>query len=201
MVDTLQRDLLRKPLLKQRRALTTEARVNAGVRLLQNLQQYLGNKIPAHAAGYLSVGGEIDLSPALHWLRQQGCKTWLPIIREQFNGQLRFAPFTDSTNFVIGQHFKIPEPEFDDTDLCCANDLDLVLVPLVAFDHNGNRLGMGGGYYDKSFSYRLNQRMPSQQFVGVAHEFQSLDTVPSEHWDVPLDTVLTEEHIYTMAGN
>ena len=75
-------------------------------------------------------------------------------------------------------------------------DLDLVLVPLVAFDDRGNRLGMGGGYYDQTFAFlsqRQHYRRPT--LLGVAYEFQRLVALPVQAWDIPLDGVATEKRV------
>jgi 5-formyltetrahydrofolate cyclo-ligase len=73
--------------------------------------------------------------------------------------------------------------------------LDLVLTPLVGFDHKGNRLGMGGGYYDRSFAFLLRrQNWKKPRLVGLAYDFQQLDKLPAKNWDVPLTAVATDTH-------
>jgi len=72
---------------------------------------------------------------------------------------------------------------------CHLTDIDLVLVPLVAFDHAGNRLGMGGGYYDRTFASQLGKKSPV--LCGVAHRFQQVADLTPQKWDFPLDFVAT----------
>lgn len=220
------RSIQRKPLLQQRQALSTDACLQAADQLLLHLQtwlkEYLQSKLqslqhsqqqtdadnvqmPApslRVAGYLAIKGEIDLAPSLTWLRTNGHSTFLPIIRSDQNGRLLFASLTDATTFKTGR-YQIQEPLITESDLLTTTLLDLVLVPLVGFDRSGNRLGMGGGYYDRTFSYKLESNSSDNTkslplLIGVAHDFQCLDQVPAESWDVPLDAVITDRAIYTI---
>ena len=93
--------------------------------------------------------------------------------------------------------YRIPEPDARYCRAMKRQFLSLVLMPLVAFDAKGNRLGMGGGYYDRAFNqtqWPYKTRRPL--LVGVAHEFQRVPELPTESWDVPLDAVITEREIY-----
>ena len=74
--------------------------------------------------------------------------------------------------------------------------IDLVLVPLVAFDPQRNRIGMGGGFYDRSFAFRKNPDQPRPVLIGVAHELQKVDLLEPEPWDVQLDMVVTDQAVY-----
>jgi 5-formyltetrahydrofolate cyclo-ligase len=95
--------------------------------------------------------------------------------------------------------FGIPEPCVPARALVRAQLLDLILVPLVAFDASGNRLGMGGGYYDRSLAFvaqRQHWRKP--HVVGLAYEFQRVARMPANAWDVPLAAVVTNRSWYNM---
>ena len=75
--------------------------------------------------------------------------------------------------------------------------LDLVITPLVAFDAEGNRMGMGGGYYDRSFAWRKRRRIwRGPMLVGYAYELQKLNSIRASDWDVPMDAVVTESALY-----
>ena len=75
--------------------------------------------------------------------------------------------------------------------------LDLVLLPLVAFDANGNRMGMGGGYYDRTFSFKSRgQSIPGPKLIGLAHELQRVDRLPVENWDIPLAGIISDQASY-----
>ena len=90
--------------------------------------------------------------------------------------------------------YNIPEPLWRKTLEYPPKHLDLVFVPLLGFDSSGSRLGMGGGYYDRTFSFRHNRmsgrRLP--RLIGLGHSFQQLRKIPTDHWDVPVDGVATE---------
>jgi len=87
--------------------------------------------------------------------------------------------------------FNITEP-IDQSATVTAEQLDAVLVPLLGFDQMGNRLGMGGGFYDRSFEFRIKSATKTPVLIGVAYDFQQLDNLPAEPWDVPLDIIITE---------
>jgi 5-formyltetrahydrofolate cyclo-ligase len=70
--------------------------------------------------------------------------------------------------------------------------LDVVLLPLVAFDRRGNRLGMGGGFYDRTFAPRGRGRVSAPRLIGLAHGFQQVAELVDQPWDVPLRGVLTD---------
>ncbi len=157
-------------------------------------------------AGFIAVRGEIDAGPILATLRTAGSITCLPVIqtaseaRQKVAGDfLKFGPYTDSTPMRDGQ-YRIPVPAIDDSELLDAQTIDLVLVPLVAFDAQGNRLGMGGGFYDRTFEYRTSSQWENgnkrQAFIGVAHDFQRVEQLPVQPWDVPLDAIITDTTCY-----
>jgi 5-formyltetrahydrofolate cyclo-ligase len=75
-------------------------------------------------------------------------------------------------------------------------ELDVVLAPLVVFDENRNRIGMGGGFYDRSFAMRKDAAISLPVLIGVAHELQKVEQIIPEDWDVRLDMVVTDQAIY-----
>ncbi len=111
---------------------------------------------------------------------------------------LQFARYDMQTRFKTSK-FGIDEPDFEAGQVIGADQLDLVLMPLVGFDRQGNRIGMGGGYYDSTFSFKNASNMvQSPQLVGLAHAAQQVDHIDSEPWDIPLSAVITDTHIYSM---
>lgn len=75
--------------------------------------------------------------------------------------------------------------------------LDLIILPLVAFDLSGNRLGMGGGFYDRTLSFKHQRcHWKGPKLIGIAHELQRVDLLPVNDWDIPLDAVITEQKLY-----
>lgn len=172
--------------------------------------QHLANRIAAtstyqdsqHIAVYCAVGGEISLQPLISLAWQEGKQCYLPVVRHQ---SLVFVPYSAHTN-MRNNAFGILEPEVGE-NIFPATALDLVLTPLVAFDSHCYRIGMGGGYYDRTFAFLNTQKkgLDSRQRVGgelesashpflmgVAHGCQQVDTVKPELWDVALHGVCTD---------
>jgi 5-formyltetrahydrofolate cyclo-ligase len=140
-------------------------------------------------ACYFAVNGEVDCSSIVSaaWKRKR--EVFLPVLRGR---ELVFAPVHPDSEF-IDNRFGIPEPVCAEKALVRGRDLDVVLTPLVAFDSHGTRLGMGGGYYDRTFRF-LNQRSSwtHPHLIGLAYAFQETDRLPVRRWDVPLQEVVTE---------
>ena len=188
------RQHIRKKILRQRGDLLQQFLEASAQQLLQRLKTLPECLNSQHISAYIAVRGELDPSPFMHWARKQGKTTYLPIVVEQ---NLRFAPVTEETPMRRGK-YNIPVPEFMLSELASPEELELVLVPLVAFDISLNRLGMGGGYYDRSFAFRANNTN-SPHLVGVAHEFQRVRALDAEPWDIPMDLCVTEKSVYSRA--
>lgn len=144
-----------------------------------------------HIAGYWPNDGEIGPLPALRHWHQQGKTVYLPQLLA--NKQLRFACWHGDVRGLRANRFGIPEPVQRRHVSGC--QLDAVLMPLVAFDRNGNRLGMGGGYYDRSFAFRLVGWRNRPLLIGLAHDFQQQPALPCESWDIPLDMIVTNRGV------
>lgn len=115
--------------------------------------------------------------------------------------QLLFAPYTRGAG-MVSNRFGIPEPAETGRAWLRGLQIDVALVPLVAFDPSGHRLGMGGGYYDRTFRFLLHRRhWRRPALIGLAYEFQCVDAIARRAWDVPLDAVVTEVRVYHFTGN
>ncbi|MGX2042006.1 5-formyltetrahydrofolate cyclo-ligase [Methylocaldum sp. MU1018] len=146
---------------------------------------------------YLGNDGEVETQAIIESLWACGKACYLPILRSSPGRSLWFGRYAPGT-VLIPNRFRIPEPSIGDDTVDEPWALDLVLVPLVAFDLCGNRIGMGGGYYDRTFAYLKDGSKPrSPILIGLAFECQKWDRIPAEAWDVPLDGVITEEAFYT----
>ena len=121
---------------------------------------------------------------------------YLPVLSQRSRNRLCFAPARPGMEFRSNR-FGIPEPVVPKNALVRTQDLDLILVPLVAFDARGNRLGMGGGFYDHSLEFLRHRGYWRKPLVlGLAHEFQRVDTLKPDPWDVPLAGIVTDQTIY-----
>ena len=136
---------------------------------------------------YFGIDGEVDLRRVAEHARSSGKSIFVPALR---GNSLRFVELGDR-NVLRRNRFGIPEPERGrrvDT-----HRLDIVLAPLVAFDKRGNRLGMGQGYYDRSFSYLGRRtRWQKPKLIGIGFEFQKVDRLVPKSWDVPLWGAVTD---------
>ncbi|GHD73839.1 5-formyltetrahydrofolate cyclo-ligase [Luteimonas padinae] len=184
---TTGRSALRRLMRERRREVPPAARIGAAGGLAAQL---LAHPLPpgAHVAGYWAADGEIPLH--VWQLRLPGDVTYcLPVLHE--DGRLRFAPWK-AGEAVEANRYGIPEPVVAADALLQPERLDLVVVPLVGFDHRCHRLGMGGGWYDRSFAFRHHAPAPPV-LVGAAFAFQQVvGELPSEDWDVQLDAVCTD---------
>ena len=143
-------------------------------------------------ACYASRDGEFDCTPIIKqiWHAQKNC--YLPALSATQECSLEFNRYLRNDSVRLNK-YKILESE--NTEIILAEQLDIVLVPLVAFDSQGNRLGMGAGYYDRTFAFLLKKSVKKPFLLGVAFECQQHESLPSDVWDVPLDAILTEERL------
>jgi len=144
-------------------------------------------------AAYFAVNGEISLDPVIDHALTQGKKIYLPNLDRQ---SLRFSPYFHQQKMRINR-FRLPEPDVGDEEMLMPRDLDLVLAPLVVFDAGRNRIGMGGGFYDRSFAFRKDPEIRKPVLIGIAHELQRVDQLLPQAWDVRLDVVVTDLTTYS----
>ena len=187
------RNGLRAQMREQRMRLTAAERVAAANGLASSLEQLPEFLVDRRVAGYWAVGGELPLHVAVARLNARGQQYCLPVVGA--DRRLHFVPLRPGANLQPNR-YGIPEPEHGATDLLAPQDIDLVLVPLTAFDRSGRRLGMGGGYYDRSFDFLRGAPRPAQPLlVGIGYAFQEVATLPAQDWDVALDFIATEKEL------
>ncbi|MGB1010538.1 MAG: 5-formyltetrahydrofolate cyclo-ligase [Thiolinea sp.] len=184
--------LLRKQLKKKRAGLTPyQQRTLSGqaVKFLQCSRQFRSAR---NIAIYLPVRGETDPVSLLRFAnpRQQ---FYLPVLSPYKPHGLVFVRWNKHTRFRQNR-FNIPEPLIRRNLMKSARSLDLVVTPLLAFDGRGSRLGMGGGFYDRSFAFKRRPTRQQQRpnLTGIAYQFQRVESLHRESWDVPLDAIATE---------
>lgn len=195
----LDRKTLRREMRARRRALTPQQQRQAGKRLAKQISRQLWFIKAHHVALYLPNDGEIDTTPLIELCRTRHKTLYLPVLHPIRHNRLWFTPYTSTTRMQYNR-YRILEPVLQAKPLRPAVALDLVLLPLVAFSANGGRMGMGGGYYDRTFAFRLeNKGMSGPKLVGLAHELQKVDQLPIETWDVPLDAIASDARIYTVS--
>jgi len=184
---------LRAQMRERRAGLSAAERIAAASGVAASLEQLPEFLVDRRVAGYWAVGGEVPLHAAVARLRAREQQYCLPIVGD--DGRLRFTPLLPNANMQPNR-YGIPEPEHAAADLLTPQDLDLVLVPLTAFDRSGRRLGMGGGYYDRSFAFLREVVRPAQPLlVGIGYAFQEVATLPAQDWDIALDFIATDKEL------
>lgn len=190
------RQQLRKEKRLQRRKLTVAQQCLAAQALERQLLRSAEFRNARRIACYLAQDGEIDLISVMASMRGMKKECYIPVLDVMGSRRLWFAPIHQHTQFQLNR-YGIPEPRVSARDYVLAHTLDLILVPLVAFDRQGNRLGMGGGFYDSTLAYlKRRQYWFKPHIFGVAHDFQRLEMLHCASWDVPMQSIVTDQCIY-----
>ena len=198
---------------------STRAQIRVDIRALrqqltksdqQHASSAISEKLAKHShiikansiAVYLANDGELDLVDFIDWCWQQNKQVYLPVIHPFCKGHLLFLHYQPTTKLVSNK-YGIFEPKLNVANVLPVNQLDVLITPLVAFDSQGDRIGMGGGFYDRTLANwhqqtklqtRL-QQLEAKQIkpfpIGVAHHCQKIAKVPVEHWDIRLPEILT----------
>jgi 5-formyltetrahydrofolate cyclo-ligase len=182
----------RKQLRARRRALTHRERLQRSQALCMQLASQPLFRNSNNIAAYLPADGEIDPRTLIELAWRMHKAVYLPVLVPHLDNRLWFVRYTPDTRLVRNR-FGIAEPEIVHRQRIRTQGLDLVLTPLVGFDARGNRLGMGGGFYDRSLAFLLRrQHWHKPRLVGLAYDFQQLPELPAARWDVPLSAVATD---------
>ncbi|MFT3761239.1 MAG: 5-formyltetrahydrofolate cyclo-ligase [Pseudoxanthomonas sp.] len=184
------RAALRRELRQRRRGLPAAQRIAAADGLAAQLLALPFLPQIGYVAGYWASDGEI----ALHSFQlklPKGLVYCLPLLHGE---ELRFAPWRPGDD-LVSNRFGIPEPATEPAGALEPEAMALVVMPLVGFDADGHRLGMGGGWYDRSFAFRRFAPAPPY-LVGVGFDAQRIDSLPAQEWDVHVDAVCTETTTY-----
>ena len=186
----------RQRLRAMRRALLPTQQTRAAALLAKRVSVSPMFRSARRIACYIPSDGEIDPRPLIQrmWRMRKHC--FLPVLSRLFYDRLWFAPVTPRSVFTQNR-FGILEPVTEPRRWLRAQELDLILVPLVGFDLEGNRLGMGGGFYDRSLEFlRERYYWMRPKLLGLAHDFQRLEALVPSPWDVPLQGIATDRAFY-----
>jgi len=176
-----------------RQSLDEQTRVDAAHAVLAKLTQCEFYKSARSIAVYYANDGEIGTDPLIQRAWAEKKTVCLPVLlAEKTLGFVTYSPDSE----LIENRYGIPEPRYTTSDLLEIIDLDLVLMPLVAFDHALFRLGMGGGYYDRTFRNWQGGSGQRLRLVGIGYELQRVNTIQPASWDVPASCIITEKEIY-----
>jgi 5-formyltetrahydrofolate cyclo-ligase len=180
----------------QRRALSVQERARVAVRVAAIAQRHTLLRPGKHIAVYVAHGNEVGLNALIDRARRRNCILYLPVITDYRRSRMRFLRFDPGAR-LIANRYGIPEPERRNAAVVSVRQLDLIFVPLVAFDASGSRLGSGAGFYDRALHHlRSGRRWRRPKLIGVGYEFQRVPRLDTAPWDVPLTAVITEKDLY-----
>ena len=180
------RNQLRQQIRKTRANLTALQQQQAEDSITQQALALIEERNAQHIALYVSFDGEISTDKLIKTLWAQDKHVYLPVLHPFNPNHLLFLRYLPDTP-MLKNKFGIWEPKFNVQNVLPLDELDILFTPLVAFDKQGNRLGMGGGFYDRTLQ---NWQNSSFIPVGLAHQCQQVEQLPTEAWDVPLHQIL-----------
>lgn len=188
----LNRVQLRKLLRSKRGSLSSSQQIQAAQQLYQQLAQHQLFRRAQHVAFYLASDGEIDPALLMREAWRRGKHVYLPVLARWPKTTMVFQRVRPIQQWEKNR-FGILQPRWCVADQRSIWALDAVFLPLVGFDQQGGRLGMGGGFYDRCFA-QLHQRnhLTTPQRIGLAHACQQVEQLPVASWDVPLHAVVTD---------
>lgn len=147
-----------------------------------------------HIAAYLCLPEEVDVSHLIKTAWADGKQVYLPVVLT-WGKPLQFAPYQPHST-LIKDTLDIPIPNVNKSHYIDAKHLDLVITPLVAFDQNRNRIGMGGGFYDRTFAFKAQNNYPTPTLIAAAFAIQKTNCpIPSNDWDIRPDKIITENQM------
>lgn len=188
----LLRQHLRTEVRSLRRALTPDQQLFAAHQVARRVAAHPRIQSAHSVAVFLSFDGELPTRPVIEQLWRDGKRVVLPILHPFSAGHLLFLDYQPNTTLKTNR-LKILEPALDVRHILPINQLDIILTPLVAFDSTGQRLGMGGGFYDRTLQH-WQERGPYP--IGLAHDVQQVEYIPAQTWDVPLPEIITPERTW-----
>ena len=180
------RNQLRQQIRKTRANLTALQQQQAEDSITQQALALIEAQNAQHIALYVSFDGEISTEKLIKTLWAQDKHVYLPVLHPFNPNHLLFLRYLPDTP-MLKNKFGILEPKLNVQNVLPLDELDILFTPLVAFDKQGNRLGMGGGFYDRTLQ---NWQNVSFIPVGLAHQCQQVELLPTEAWDVPLHRIL-----------
>lgn len=179
---------LRKALRAQRRGLSPQVQHETARTVAEIALDEAHFPLGQHIALFMSADGEVDTGPLLDGLLARGKACYLPVLVEDTTSLL-FRQLVPGRPLVTN-FYGLKEPDAG-VPVIAPEQLDTVFMPLVGFDGSGNRLGMGKGYYDRTFAFLTENATAGPVLIGLAHECQRVGKLEAAAWDVPLWGILT----------
>ncbi|MEM7501997.1 MAG: 5-formyltetrahydrofolate cyclo-ligase [Pseudomonadota bacterium] len=193
MSEQTDKSTQRREATERRRSLSAEQRTNASLAIAETVKGLPSFQRARQIALYLPTDCEVNTWPLAHSAWRMRKRIFAPIVRK--TGNLRFCELTTKSKLVHNK-YGIAEPSAGDS--IDPKRLDVVLLPLVAFDSNAYRLGWGGGYFDRTFAFaNLRHLYSKPKLIGLGFACQELPTVVRDAWDIPLFQIVTESSVVT----
>jgi 5-formyltetrahydrofolate cyclo-ligase len=187
---------LRKALKQERLSLSHAERLAAAAAAIQRIRRLPMYQRSRRLATFIGSNGELDPMPLAYRAIEDGKRVYLPVLHPFLAGRLLFCRWQPGRPLHMNR-FGIPEPTPANSTVIPARHLDLVIMPLLGFDAHCHRLGMGGGYYDRTFAFRNRSRAISRpRLLGLAHEVQRVAAIDAMPWDIQPDLIVSNARIY-----
>jgi 5-formyltetrahydrofolate cyclo-ligase len=190
ILPPIARQQLRQSLRRRRNAVPNVARKAAALRIARYLRTYIARP-GLRIAVYSAFDGEIDVTPTAVLAQRMRCRLFAPVIIDKSQRQMEFVR-VGMSSAMQSNTLGIREPRDGAFRRIDPRRLDVILIPVIAFDARGWRLGFGGGYYDRKLAFRQRCTLRKPILIGVGYEFQRVAPVAASHWDVKLDFIVTE---------
>ena len=188
------RSQIRNQMRSARRDLSGEQQRADAAKLFARLIKHNKVQDAQHIGISLASDGEIDTLEFIKWCWANNKQVYLPVVHPFSKGHLLFLEYAEDTEMELNR-YGIYEPKLEQPHTCAMKKLDIVFTPLVAFDRAGNRIGMGGGYYDRMLAPWFKEKTGPYP-IGLAHDCQQVEALPVEEWDVPLPEIITPSQHY-----
>lgn len=192
--NSLTRAQIRSQIRSTRRDLSGQQQQQDAAKLLQQLIHHKKVLNAQKIAVSLAHDGEIDTLEFIKWCWENNKQVYLPVVHPFSKGHLLFLKYTTDSEMLINK-YGIYEPKLEQSQTCPLSELDIIFTPLVAFDQYGNRIGMGGGYYDRMLAPWFKNKNGAYP-IGLAHDCQQIEKLPIEKWDIPLPEIITPSNHY-----
>lgn len=200
-----ERSQIRRDIREARRSIGSEQQIRAAKKLQSYILEDTTFASAATVAFYQAFDGEINPALTMQAALERGKRCFLPVI-DFAKEHMTFVEYKAEASLAKNA-FGILEPQLYPNDALAPEHIDLIFMPLVAFDLNGTRLGMGKGYYDKKLAFMMKKSseksLTSGKFpklIGLAHECQRVEKLERAEWDVPLDKIITDQAVYTISS-
>ncbi|BAP58674.1 5-formyltetrahydrofolate cyclo-ligase [Candidatus Tachikawaea gelatinosa] len=180
---------IRKTICSFRKSITSTEQKKMSYFLTKNIIKFFSFLDFKTIAIYFSVNGECNTKFLAKNLWKNKKKVFLPVLNPFLQKKLLFIRYLENTKFIKNK-FSIPEPILKKDNVIKLEDLNIIILPVVAFNENGNRLGMGGGFYDYTLQRKKNL------IIGIAYDFQLIKNFSIKKWDVSLPVVITPSKIF-----